>query len=50
MRVELAFPPDVRKTMAGVRDALSPLEDESVREIVPAKPLIEVNVIVEVLV
>jgi len=50
VRVELAAPPDVRTTLVGVRDALSPLEAESVREIVPAKPLMEVNVIVDVLV
>lgn len=48
VRVELAVPPDVRTTLAGVRDAVSPLEEERVREIVPAKPFIEVKVTVEV--
>ncbi len=50
MRVELAVPPDVSTTMVGVRDAVSPLEEKSVREIVPVKPFFDVNVIVEVLV
>ena len=50
VRVELAVPPDVRVTLAGVRDAVSPLEEERVRKIVPVKPFMEVKVIIEVLV
>ncbi len=48
VRVELAVPPDARTRLAEVSDAVSPLEEERVREIVPAKPLIEVKVTVEV--
>lgn len=50
VRVELTVPPDVNTTLAGVRYAESPSEEERVKEIVPAKPFREVKVTVEALV
>jgi len=47
VRVELTVPPDPRNTLVELSDALNPLEDESVREIVPAKPFIEVKITFE---
>ncbi len=48
--VEVALPPDVKVTLAGLRRAVSPLDATDARETVPENPPREVTVIVDVLV